>query len=113
MEYFTKALKQYADFSGRATRKEYWMFFLTYMLIYVALFLIDVMFGTSWLSTIFSLALLVPSISCATRRLHDTGRSGWWQLLYLIPIIGLIVVLFFLCQPSSEENQYGGIPEGS
>lgn len=107
MEYFTKALSHYADFSGRATRKEYWMFILFYVLIYVGLMIIDGVLGTMLLSAAFSLGMLIPSISCAARRLHDTGRSGWWQLLVLIPLIGALVVLFFLVQPSQEDNDYG------
>ncbi len=82
-------LTKYADFQGRASRSEYWWFFL---------FIVIVSVAASWLSDILcglvSLALLVPSISAATRRLHDTERSGWWQLISLIPVIGVIVLIF-------------------
>ena len=111
MEHFLNAFKNYANFSGRARRKEYWMFFLIYSLLYVGLSLIDSLLGSAWLSSIFSLVLLIPSISYAARRLHDTGRSGWWQLLYLIPLIGIIVVIVFLAQDSHEENEYGISPK--
>ena len=111
MEHFVNALKKYADFTGRARRKEYWMFVLVYMVIILALTVIDTVLGTMWLSTIASLALLVPSLSIAARRLHDTGRSGWWQLLYLIPLIGFIIMIVFLCQDSHEENDYGISPK--
>jgi uncharacterized membrane protein YhaH (DUF805 family) len=111
MEHFLNAFKNYANFSGRARRKEYWMFFLIYSLLYVGLSLIDGLLGSAWLSSIFSLVLLIPSISYAARRLHDTGRSGWWQLLYLIPLIGIIVVIVFLAQDSHEENEYGISPK--
>jgi uncharacterized membrane protein YhaH (DUF805 family) len=111
MEYFIDALKKYADFKGRARRKEYWMFVLIYSIIIIALSLIDTFFGTVWLSPIFSLALIIPSISISARRLHDIGRSGWWQLIYFIPLIGLIVMLVFLCQDSHEENHYGISPK--
>jgi len=111
MEYFIDALKKYADFEGRATRKEYWMFILFYLILYVVLIVIDSSMESLLLSTIFSLGLLVPSISVAARRLHDTGRSGWWQLISLIPIIGTIVVIIFLVQDSHEENKYGPNPK--
>jgi uncharacterized membrane protein YhaH (DUF805 family) len=111
MEHFLNAFKNYANFSGRARRKEYWMFFLIYSLLYVGLSFIDGLLGSAWLSSIFSLVLLIPSISYAARRLHDTGRSGWWQLLYLIPLIGIIVVIVFLAQDSHEENEYGISPK--
>ena len=64
-----------------------------------------------FLALIFALAMLVPSISIAARRLHDTGRSGWWQLISLIPLIGAIVLIVFLVQDSHEENQYGPNPK--
>ena len=111
MEYFTDALKKYADFTGRASRKQYWMFALIYIIIYIALGLVDAFLGSVWLASIFSLILIVPSISITTRRLHDTSRSGWWQLIYLIPLIGLIVMLVFLCQDSHEDNEYGISPK--
>jgi uncharacterized membrane protein YhaH (DUF805 family) len=111
MEYFIDAFKKYADFSGRSSRKEYWMFVLIYLIIYIALAVIDAVLSGFWLTTIFSLILLIPSISITTRRLHDTGRTGWWQLIYFIPLIGLIVMLVFLCQDSHEENEYGISPK--
>ena len=91
-------LTKYADFQGRASRSEYWWFFL---------FIVIVSVAASWFSDILcglvSLALLVPSISAATRRLHDTERSGWWQLISLIPVIGVIVLIFFLAQEGKGE----------
>lgn len=114
MEYFTNAIMQhYADFTGRATRKEYWMYILFYIIFYIVLSIIDASLGIVGLSTLFSLALLVPSISIVARRLHDTGRSGWWQLLGLIPLIGGIVLLIFLVQDSHEDNNYGPNPKSA
>ncbi|MEI6858412.1 MAG: DUF805 domain-containing protein [Shewanella sp.] len=107
MDYFIGALKKYADFSGRARRKEYWMFVLIYMVINVVLTVLDIYM----LSAIVSLALLVPSLSISARRLHDTGRSGWWQLIYLLPLIGLIVMIVFLVQDSHDDNDYGVNPK--
>ncbi len=111
MEHFLDAFKKYADFSGRATRQQYWMFVLFYLIIYIALSVIDAVLQVFVLGLIFSLALFIPSISIAARRLHDTGRTGWWQLIYLIPLIGLIVMIVFLVQDSHDENQYGPNPK--
>ena len=111
MEYFIGALKKYADFTGRARRKEYWMFILFYLIFYIVLTVIDAAIGSYILAALFSLVLLLPTISIAARRLHDTGRSGWWQLISLIPILGGIVLLVFLVQDSHEENEYGESPK--
>jgi uncharacterized membrane protein YhaH (DUF805 family) len=113
MEYFTDAFRKYADFSGRAHRKQYWMFVLIYSIIYIVLALIDGALNTLWLTSIFSLVIFIPSISIGARRLHDTGRTGWWQLIYLIPLIGIIVMLIFLSQDSHDENKYGISPKST
>ncbi len=111
INYFLDPLKKYADFTGRASKTEYWMFILFYTVIYIVLIAIDYATGMGVLSLIFSLALLLPSISVATRRLHDIDRSGWWQLIVLIPLIGIIVILVFMAQDSDPEaNQYGEKP---
>ena len=107
MEYFTGALKKYADFTGRARRKEYWMF----VLIYTVISFVLAVLGLDIISMIVGLALLVPSISIAARRLHDTGRTGWWQLIVLIPLIGFIVLIVFLAQDSHDANDYGVNPK--
>ncbi len=109
MDYFIGALKKYADFNGRARRKEYWMFVLIYMVINVILAVL----GMDIISMIVGLALLIPSISIGTRRLHDTGRSGWWQLIYFVPLIGLIVMIVFLVQDSHDDNDYGVNPKST
>ena len=107
MEHFIGALKKYADFTGRARRQEYWMFILVYMIINIVLSFL----GLDIVSGIVGLGLLIPSLSIAARRLHDTGRSGWWQLIVLIPLIGLIVLIIFLAQDSNDENDYGANPK--
>jgi uncharacterized membrane protein YhaH (DUF805 family) len=107
MDYFTGALKKYADFTGRARRKEYWMFILIYFIINITLAVL----GLDIISGLVAIGLLVPSISIAARRLHDTGRSGWWQLIVLIPIIGFIVLIVFLAQDSHDANDYGVNPK--
>lgn len=111
MEYFIDALKKYADFTGRARRQQYWMFILFYLLFYIGLTIVDALTGSYVLTTLYTLALLVPSISIAARRLHDTGRTGWWQLIALIPVIGGIVLLVFLVQDSDADNEFGENPK--
>ena len=97
---------KYADFNGRAKRSEYWWFVLFLVLASLALGLIS-----SIVSGLFSLATIVPSISAAARRLHDTNRSGWWQLIALIPVLGWIVIIIFLAQQGNAEgNQYDTTP---
>ena len=112
MNWFTGALKNYAGFSGRAHRTEYWMFVLFAFIIYVVLIVIDVVVGTAVLAMIFGLGILIPSLAIAARRLHDTNRSGWWQLIALVPAIGAIVLLVFLVLDSEEgENRFGPNPK--
>jgi uncharacterized membrane protein YhaH (DUF805 family) len=112
MEWYLKVLKNYAVFNGRARRKEYWMFTLFYIISYLILMLIEFLIGIPQVLTgIYSLALLLPSLGVTIRRLHDTGRSGWWILISLIPLVGAIILLVFLCQDSQGTNQYGASPK--
>ena len=119
MNYYLEVLKKYAVFSGRARRKEYWMFFLFNLIITIVLAIIDNLIGTfspqsgvGLLEGLYSLAVLLPSIAVTVRRLHDTGRSGWWILIGLIPIIGGIVLLIFMVLDSQPgENKYGPNPK--
>ncbi|GAP75104.1 hypothetical protein W04_1623 [Pseudoalteromonas sp. SW0106-04] len=112
MEHFTEALKRYADFTGRTRRKGFWMFVLFYLIFYVIAAVIDGVIGTILFTSVLSLALFVPNIAITARRLHDTGRSGWMQLIALIPLIGAIVLLIFLVQDSQEgDNDYGANPK--
>ncbi|WP_329275522.1 DUF805 domain-containing protein [Streptomyces sp. NBC_01451] len=112
MNYFLDVLKKYAVFSGRARRKEYWMFTLFAVIISIVLSIIDGVIGVQILSIVFSLAILLPSLGVAVRRLHDTGRSGWWLLFGLIPIVGTITLLVFMCLDGEQgENKYGYNPK--
>jgi len=121
MSWYLLALKKYAVFSGRSQRSEYWYFVLFYLLLFIALCVVDWLVGTfnslaeiGLLSGVFSLAMVIPSIAVAARRLHDTNRSGWWQLLTLIPLVGVIVLIVFLAQDSKpEQNQYGPSPKAA
>ena len=120
MNWFLVAVKQkYADFTGRATRSEYWYFVLFYLLLSAGLMIVDALLG--WfnselgigvLSGIYTLALMIPSLSVTVRRLHDTGRSAWWLLVGLIPIVGGIVLLVFFVQDSQDAvNRFGTNPK--
>jgi uncharacterized membrane protein YhaH (DUF805 family) len=119
MNWYLAVLKKYAEFSGRARRQEYWMFFLVNIIISIILAVIDKMTGSfseaagmGVLGGLFSLAILIPSIAVSMRRLHDTDRSGWWLLIGLIPLIGAIVLIVFLVQDSKPgQNQYGPNPK--
>jgi uncharacterized membrane protein YhaH (DUF805 family) len=110
MDYFLEPIKKYAEFNGRAVRKEYWMYVLYYIIIYIVLAVVDGIIGISLLTTLFSLGLLLPSLALGTRRLHDTGRTGWWQLIGLIPLVGLVILIYFFVQASDDDNQYGAQP---
>jgi uncharacterized membrane protein YhaH (DUF805 family) len=99
-------LRKYATFGGRASRSEYWWFFLFGLLVGAAASLFS-----ERLNALVSLFLLLPSTAVGARRLHDIGRSGWWLLLWLVPVIGWIPLLYWAVQPSSPANQYGSGPE--
>ena len=140
--YFIGTIKdRYAQFDGRASRSEFWYYVLFYAIGSILIGIVDGFLGTQYvyvigsaapdatgiaavattqsigyLSAIYSLGLLIPSIAVSIRRLHDTGRSGWWFLLGVIPVvnlIGIFVLLFFYVQDSQPgENEYGPNPKG-
>ena len=119
MNWYLHVLKNYATFSGRARRKEYWMFYLISALISIVLTLLDILLGTysveyeaGLFSGLYSLLILIPSIAVVVRRLHDTDRSGWWILISLIPLIGVIVLFVFMCLDSQPgTNRFGVNPK--
>lgn len=114
MNWYIGVIKNYVEFSGRARRKEYWMFFLFNILISIGLGFITGLIGgifdiglglSNAVSLIYSLFIFIPSIAVAIRRMHDTGHSGWWILL---PVVNII----FLCLESHpNENEYGINPK--
>lgn len=121
MEWYTTVLKKYVEFSGRARRKEFWMFTLFNVIISIILGIIDRIIGTDYgngssglLSTIYSLGVLLPSIAVGIRRLHDTNRSGWWILIGLIPCVGwIILIVFYATEGVAGPNQYGPDPKAA
>ncbi len=120
MNWYMEVLKNYFGFGGRARRREYWFFFLFNMIIGVVLVAIDMLMGTinhetglGLLSGLYSLAILIPAIAVTFRRLHDTGKSAWWLLLYLVPFIGpLVIFVFTILDSDPSDNAYGPSPKG-
>ncbi|MEO2031471.1 MAG: DUF805 domain-containing protein [Planctomycetaceae bacterium] len=117
MRWYLEVLKKYPVFSGRARRMEYWMFSLVSVVIYFGLAAVEIAVGPasnvdeSVFASIYSLAVLIPTLAVTVRRLHDTNRSGWWLLICLIPLIGIVVLLVMMLQGSdSGENCFGPNP---
>lgn len=109
---FSEAVKSgfdhYAKFDGRASRPAFWWWVLFGILVAIAANIVDAIIGSQIFSIVVSLGLLLPNLSVSIRRLHDTDRTGWWILIALIPLIGLIVLLIFYLQKSDPgDNSYG------
>jgi uncharacterized membrane protein YhaH (DUF805 family) len=121
MNWYLKVLKQYADFSGRARRTEYWMFELFNVLIQVIAYVLALVAAVSGLAgltvaiyvlvAIYALAVLIPSLAVVVRRLHDTGKGGGWIFISLVPIIGSIWLLILLVSDSEVDNRFGVNPK--
>ncbi|MCK0531907.1 DUF805 domain-containing protein [Sphingobium agri] len=133
MEWMLLPLRRYARFSGRARPKEYWMFILFLLICFIAISLIEGLLGLSttehwvrrgpwWFDTgyqtrggpltgLFGLAMLIPWLAVAVRRLHDTDRSGFWLLIIFFPLIGsLILLVFFIMSGTRGANRFGPDP---
>ena len=129
MKWFIKAFRQYADFSGRASRQEFWMFVLFNLLLAMAWAfvagLLTGLFGGSFdqesrlmfmykLIAIYYAVTTVPAMAVGVRRLHDTGRSGWWMLIGLVPLVGSIWLIVLMCSDDNPgDNRYGSPPDGT
>ena len=110
IDWFVKSLKNYANFSGRARRKEYWFFILVqFGVILIASVIDSIIFKKpSVLYMLTALALFIPSLAVSVRRLHDIGKSGWWYLICLIPLIGaILLIVWFATETKPETNQWG------
>jgi uncharacterized membrane protein YhaH (DUF805 family) len=113
MEWYVKALKKYAIFDGRASRQEYWMFFLINLLVSFGIGLLAGVLSNitktdqSVLVNIYNLAVLIPNVAVSIRRMHDTDRNGWWCI---VPIVSLI---YSIEEGQSGPNKYGPDPRGS
>lgn len=108
MYWYFDAWRQYAVFNGRSSRAAFWQFFLINLLVSAALIFMEItidIYGV--LDAIYSLASFLPFIALTVRRLHDTNRSGWWLLAFLLPPIGTLILFLFLVLPSDEgTNRY-------
>ena len=120
MEWYLKVVKEnYANFDGRARRKEYWMFLLFNIIFAIAAMILDNVLGIAIegvgygpLYGIYALALFIPGLALSVRRLHDVGKSGWFMFIALVPIIGGIWLLILACTDGdSGDNEYGSNPK--
>jgi uncharacterized membrane protein YhaH (DUF805 family) len=119
MHWYSAAFKNYAGFSGRAQRKEYWYFYLFTSLISISLSIVDHKIGSvnargyGLLSGIYALLVVIPLLAVTVRRFHDTDSSGWWILLGLFPFLGFAAILFFCVEDGTAgDNRYGPDPKG-
>ena len=114
---YIEVIQKYAVFEGRAKRTEFWLFALISVIISIVLGVLDaVILGSNpgefqILPTLYGLAVLVPSLAVGCRRLHDSGKSGWLQLIFLIPLVGLIIMIVLFVLPSGDDNKHGPRPE--
>lgn len=115
---FNRAISRFVQFSGRASRAEYWYFFLAVFLLNIVLALVGLIFSDSvlgdlieLLSSLLLLFVLIPSISIGVRRLHDVNRSGWWYLLIFVPLVGPLVLLYWAIQAGDAGGNAYGDPE--
>lgn len=119
MDWYLRALKKYAEFTGRAQRKEYWFFVLFNIIFSLFTALLDNVLGLATfgegygpINLLYSLALLLPGTGVTIRRLHDVGKSGWFSLIVFIPLIGFIWLLILMCRDGMPgDNQYGDDPK--
>ncbi len=110
IDWFVKCLKNYVVFEGRARRKEFWFFVLVSFILGIIVQMMDAILGThQTLNGLLNLALLFPSLAVGARRLHDTNRSGWWQLL-ILTIIGIIPLIIWWASDTKRENNPWGQP---
>ena len=115
MEWYLKVVRDnYANFNGRASRQEYWMFILFNFIFTIVVGFIDGFLSLGFLSLLYLLAILIPGLAVLVRRLHDVNKSGWWFFIIFIPIIGAIWMLILLCTDGNPgENSYGPSPKAA
>lgn len=112
MEEYKKMWKNFAVFDGRSTRKDYWMAVLFNFVISLIISIISGMIKLPVIGILYGVAAIIPSLAMLFRRFHDTNRSGVWILITLVPLVGWIIELIILCQPSVDEgNKYGDVVE--
>jgi len=120
LNWYLDVLKKYVVLEGRAQRQEYWYFILFNLLVTAALMGVDMLIGQfneltglGLLSGIYTMLVMLPGFSVTVRRLHDTGRSGWWALVGIVPLLGGLVLLVFMVLDSEPgSNRFGPNPKG-
>lgn len=111
VDWFAKCLKNYANFTGRARRKEFWFFALTQFIILIIAQILDAILGSEFLFYVLTvLALFIPALAVSIRRLHDIGKSGWWYLIGLVPLIGFILLIIWFATETKQNNNEWGQP---
>lgn len=120
MQWYLMAFRKYAQISGRSRRAEYWTFVLVNLLVTIGLMVVAGMFGDApsagggLLYLAYAVATIVPGFTVSVRRLHDTGRSGWWLLVGIVPLVGSILLLVWLAQDGQPgDNEFGGNPKSA
>ncbi|MBZ4220975.1 DUF805 domain-containing protein [Bacillus wiedmannii] len=118
MRWYLYTLKNYAEFSGRATRKEYWIFTLVnkvtfWSLIYLASYSSSAFYLRANITLIYIAIFIVPTLAVEARRLHDSGKTGWWQLLNLVPFGGAVLLVFCIIESDESDNKYGPNPHSN
>jgi uncharacterized membrane protein YhaH (DUF805 family) len=120
MQWYTEVLKKYVDFSGRARRKEFWMFMLVSTIISLVLAIVDAIMGTlqpsglGLLSGLYWVGVLLPTLAVTVRRLHDTNRHGGWIFISAIPVVGAILLIVFNATDGNRgDNKYGTDPKAA
>lgn len=111
MNWYLKVLKEYVNFSGRAHRTEFWMYVLFNFLASIAFSIVVSLIQLPQIAVLYSLATLLPTLAVAARRLHDTNRSGWWQLLHFVPFGSLYVLYLLILDSDAGNNNYGANPK--
>ena len=114
-----RPFENYADFSGRASRPEYWWFILAYFVTLMAVSIVEGKVGLSGMifgaygpiTLLLALGVFIPCLAVGVRRLHDTDRSGWWMLISVVPIVGLALIYFLALPGTGGVNQYGSPPD--
>ncbi|MBC8947626.1 MULTISPECIES: DUF805 domain-containing protein [Xenorhabdus] len=113
MNWYLSVLKNYAEFSGRARRKEYWMFYLFNIIVFLALIVLGSAINDTAgfaLLLIYIIVTFIPSLAVTIRRLHDINRSGWWFLLAFVPVASIVLFVFTLLEGTQGDNEYGADP---
>jgi uncharacterized membrane protein YhaH (DUF805 family) len=114
MNWYQHSMKHYATFSGRARRTEFWMYLLVYVVMVVVASVLDALLGTAGLlGGLVALVHIIPSLALQARRLHDIDRSGWWMLIWFIPLIGWLILLYWnIKEGDTGSNRFGASPKG-